>query len=101
MHSFLLYMASSPITSCQIEGETMETVRDFIFGGCKITDGDCSHEIQRCLLIRRKAMTNLDSTLRSGDIILHFANKCCMVKPMDFPVLVYRCESWTIKKAEH
>ena len=64
MHSFLLYMASSPITSCQIERETMETVRDFILGGCKITDGDCSREIQRCLLLRRKPMTNLDSTLR-------------------------------------
>ena len=84
MHSFLLYMASSPITSCHIEGETMETVGDFIFGGCKITDGDCSHEIQRCLLVRRKAMTNQDSTLRSRDIILHFANKGPSSQSYDF-----------------
>ena len=91
--------ASGPITSWQIDGETMETVRDFILGGPKITtDGDCSHEIKRCLLLRRKAMTNLDSILRSRDILLI---KIHVVKAMVFPVVMYRCENWTIKKAEH
>ena len=91
--------ASGPITSWQIDGETMETVRDFILGGPKITtDGDCSHEIKRCLLLRRKAMTNLDSILRSRDILLI---KIHVVKAMVFPVVMYRCETWTIKKAEH
>ena len=93
-------MASSPITSWQIDGETMETVTDFIFGGSKITgDGDCSHEIKRHLLLGRKAMTNLDSILKSRDIPL--PKKVCLVKAMVFPVVVYRCESWTGKKAEH
>ena len=93
-------MASSPITSWQIDGETMETVTDFIFGGSKITgDGDCSHEIKRHLLLGRKAMTNLDSILKSRDITL--PKKVCLVKAMVFPVIVYRCESWTGKKAEH
>ena len=92
-------MASSPISSGQIDGETMETVRDFILGGSKITtDGDCSHEIKRCLLLRRKAMTNLDSILRSRDILLI---KIHVVKAMVFPVVMYRCENWIIKKAEH
>ena len=92
-------MASSPITSWQIDGETMETVRDFIFLGSKITaDGDCSHEIKRHLLLGRKAMTNLDSILKSRDIIL--LTKVCLVKAMVFPVVIYGCESWTIKKAE-
>ena len=93
-------MASGLITSWQIDGETMETVRDFTFGDSKISaDGDCSHEIKRCLLLERKAMTNLDSILKSRDITL--PTKVCLVKAMVFPVLMYRCESWTIKKAEH
>ena len=92
-------MASSPITSQQIDGETMETVRDFIFLGSKIpTDGDCSHEIKRHLLLGRKAMTNLDSILKSRDITL--PTKVRLVKAMVFPVVMYGCESWTIKKAE-
>ena len=93
-------MASSPITSWQINGETMETVTDFIVLGSKITaDGDCSHEIKRRLLLGRKAMTNLDSILKSRDIIL--STKVCLVKAIVFPVVMYGCESWTIKKAEH
>ena len=93
-------MASSPITSWQIDGETMETVRDFIFLGSKITaDGDCSHEIKRCLLLGRKAMTNLDSILRSRDITL--PTKVHLVKAMVYPGVMYGCESCTIKKAEH
>ena len=92
-------MASSPITSWQIDGETVETVTDFILGGSKITaDGECSHEIQRCLLFGRKVMTNLDSILKSRDIAL--STKVCLVKAMDFPVVMYGCESWTIKKTE-
>ena len=92
-------MASSPITSWQIEGETMETVTDFIFGGSKITaDGDCSHEIKRCLLLGRKALTNLDSILKIKDVTL--PTKVCLVKAMVFAVVMYGCESWTIKKAE-
>ena len=92
-------MASDPITSWQIDGETMETVTDFILGGSKITaDGDCSHEIKRCLLFGRKAMTNLDSILKSRDITS--PTKVHLVKTMVFPVVMYRCESWTIKKAE-
>ena len=92
-------MASGPITSWQIDGETMETVTDFIVLGSKITaDGDCSHEIKRRLLLRRKAMTHLDSILKSRDITL--PSKIRLVKAMVFPVVVYRCESWTIKKAE-
>ena len=92
-------MASSPITSWQIHGETMETVTEFIFFGSKITaDGDCSHEIKKRLLLGRKAMTNLDSILKSRDITL--PTKGCLVKAMVFPVVVYGCESWTIKKAE-
>ena len=92
-------MASGPISSWQIDGETMETVTDFLFWGSKITaDGDCSHEIKRCLLLRRKVMTNLDSILKSRDIIL--PTKVCLVKAMVFPVVIYGCESWTIKKAE-
>ena len=92
-------MASSPITSTQIDGETMETVRDFIFGGSRITaDGDFSHEIKRCLLLGRKAMTNLDSILKSRYITL--LTKIHIVKAMVFPVVMYGCESWTIKKAE-
>ena len=92
-------MASGPITSWQIEGETMETVRDFILGGSKITaDGDCSHEIKRCLLLGRKAMTNLDSILKSRDITL--PTKFCLVKTMVFSVVMYGCESWTIMKVE-
>ena len=87
-------MASGPITSWQIDGETMETVRDFILGGSKITaDGDCSHEIKRCLLLGRKAMTNLDSILKSRDIIL--PTKVHLVKAMVFLVVMYGCESWT------
>ena len=90
-------MASSPIISWQIDGET---VADFIFGGSKITaDGDCSHEIKRCLLLGRKAMINLDSILKSRDITL--PKKVCLVKAMVFPVVMYGCESWTIRKAEH
>ena len=92
-------MASSHITSWQIDGETMETVTDFIFLGSKITaDGDCSHEIRRHLLLGRKAVTNLDSILKSRDIPL--PTKVHLVKPMVFPVVMYGCESWTIKKAE-
>ena len=93
-------MASSPITSWEIDGETVETVVDFIFGGSKITaDGDCSHEIKRRLLLGRKVMTNLDSILKSGDITL--SAKVCLVKAMLFPVVMYGNESWTIKKTEH
>ena len=92
-------MASGPITSWQIDGETMETVRDFMFWGSKITaDGDCSHEIKRLLLLGRKAMTNLDSIYKSRDIIL--PTKVCLVKAMVSPVVMYGCESWTTKKAE-
>ena len=92
-------MASGPITSWQIDGETMETVRDFIFLHSKITaDGDCSQEIKRRLLLGRKAMTNLDSVLKSRDITLPI--KVCLVKAMVFPAVIYGCESWTIKKAE-
>ena len=93
-------MASGPITSWEIDGETVETVSDFIFGGSKITeDGDCSHEIKRCLLLGRKAMTNMDSILKSRDTTL--PTKVYLVKAMVFPVVLYACESWTIKKAEH
>ena len=93
-------MASGPVTSQQIDGETMETVTDFIFGGSKITaDGDCSHEIKRCLLPGRKVMTNLDSILKSRDITL--PTKVRLVNDMVFPVVMYGCECWTIKKAEH
>ena len=93
-------MASGPITSWQINGETVETVTGFIFLGSKITaDGDCSHEIKRCLLLGRKAMTNLDSILKSRDITL--PTKVHLVKAMVFPIVTYGCESWTIKKAEH
>ena len=92
-------MASGPITSWKIDGETVETVSDFIFGGSKITaDGDCSHEIKRCLLLGRKVMTNLDSILKSRDITL--PTKVHLVKAMVFPVVMYGCESWTVKKAE-
>ena len=92
-------MASSPITSWQIDRETMETSTDFIFLGSKITaDGVCSHEIKRCLLLESKAMTNLNSVLKSRDITL--LTKVCLVKAMVFPVVMYGCESWTIKKAE-
>ena len=93
-------MASGPITSWEIDGETAETVSDFIFGGSKITaDGDCSHEIKRCLLLGRKFMTDQDSIFKSRDITL--PTKVCLVKAMVFPVIMYGCESWTIKKAEH
>ena len=93
-------MASGPITSWQIDGETEQTVADFIFLGSKITaNGDCSHEIKRCLLLERKVMTNLDSILKSRDITL--PTKVCLVKAMVFPVVMYGCENWTIKKAEH
>ena len=93
-------MASGPITSWQIDGKTMETVKDFILGGSKITeDGDCSHEIKRCLLLRRKVTTNLDSILKSRDITL--STKVRLVKAMVFPLVMYGCESWTVKKAEH
>ena len=93
-------MASSPITSWQLDEETMERVADFIWGGSKITaDGDSSHEIKRCLLLGRKVMTNLDSILESRDITL--PTKVCVVKAMVFPVIMYGCESWTIRKAEH
>ena len=93
-------MRSRPITSWQIDGETMETVTDFIFGGSKITaDSDCSHEIKRRLVLGRKARTNLDSILKSKDITL--PTKVHLVKAMVFPVVMYRCESWTIKKSEH
>ena len=92
-------MASGPITSWQIDGETVEIVRDFIFLGSRITvDGDCSHEIKRCLLLGRKVMTNLDSILKSRDITL--PTKVHLVKSMVFPVVMYGCDSWTIKKAE-
>ena len=92
-------MASSPITSWQIDGETVETVSDFILGGSKITtDGDCSHEIKRRLLLGRKVMTNLDSILKSRDITL--STKVHLVKAMVFPAIMYGCESWNIKKAE-
>ena len=93
-------MAFGPITSWQIDGETMEAVSDFILGGSKITaDGDCSHEIKRRLLFGRKAMTNLDRIQRSRDITL--LTKVCLVKALVFPVVRFRCENWTIKKAEH
>ena len=92
-------MASGPITSWGIDGETMETASDFIFWGSKITaDGDCSHEIKKCLLLGRKVMTNLDSILESRNITL--PTKVCLVKVMVFPVVMYRCERWTIKKAD-
>ena len=92
-------MAFSPITSRQIDGETVETVADFIFLGSKImADGDCSHEIKRCLLLGRKVMTNLDSILKTRDITL--PTKVCLVKAMAFPVVMHGCESWTVKKAE-
>ena len=92
-------ISSSPITSWQIDGETVETVRDFIFLGSKITtDGDCSHEIKRHLLLGRKAMANLDNILKSRDITL--PTKVCLIKAMDFPVVMYGCASWPIKKAE-
>ena len=93
-------MASSPNNSWQIDGETMETVTDFILGGSKITaDGDCSHKIKTCLLLGSKTMTNLDSILKSRDIT--FMTKVCLVKAMVFPAVVYGCESWAVKKAEH
>ena len=93
-------MASSPITSRQIDGETVETVADFFGGGSKITeDGDCSHEIKRRLLLGRKVMTNLHNILKIRDITL--STKVCLVKAMVFPVVMYGCEGWTIKKAEH
>ena len=93
-------MSCGPITSWQIDGETMETVTDFIFLGSKTTvDGDCSHEIKRCLLLGRKAMTNLDSIFKNRDITL--LTKVCIVNAIIFPVVMYGCESWTIKKAEH
>ena len=95
-------MASGPITSWQIDGETMEKVTDFIFLGSKITaDGDCSHEIKRLLLLGRKTMTNLDSILKSRDFTLPRQTKFCLVKAMVFPVVIYGCESWAINKAEH
>jgi len=93
-------MASGPFTSWEIDGETVETMSDFIWGGSKITaDGDCSHEIKRSLLLGRKVMTNLDSILKSRDIAL--PAKVCLVKAMVFPVVMYGCESWTVRKAEH
>ena len=93
-------MASGPITSWEIDGETMETVTDFIWGGSKITaDGDCNHEIKRRLLLGRKVMTNLDSILKNRDVTL--PRKVCLVKAMVFPAVMYGCESWIIKKAEH
>ena len=92
-------MASGPITSWQVDGETVEAMSDFIWGGSKITaDGDCSCEIKRCLLLERKVMTNLDSILKNRDITL--PKKVHLVKAMVFPVVVYGCESWTVKKAE-
>ena len=92
-------MASGPITSWEIDGEAVETVSDFILGGSKITaDDDCSHEIERCLLLGRKVMTNLNSIFKSRDITL--PTKVCLVKAMVFPVVMYGCESWTVKKAE-
>ena len=91
-------MASDPITSWETDGETVETVSDFILGGSKITaDGNCSHEIKRCLLLGRKVMTNLDSILKSRDM----PTKVYLVKAVVFPVVMYGCESWTIKKSEH
>ena len=93
-------MASGPIISWQIDRETSETLKDFIFGGSNITtDGDCSHEAKRCLFLGRKAMTNLDSVLKSRDITL--LTRVCVVKAMIFPIVMYGCESWAIKKAEH
>ena len=93
-------MASGPITSWQIDEETVETAADFNLVNSKITaDGDCSHEIKRCLLLGRKVMTNLDSILKSRDVT--FSTKVCLVKAMVFPVVMYGCESWTVKKAEH
>ena len=93
-------MASGPITSWEIDEETVETVSNFIFGGSKITaDGDCSHEIRRCLLLGRKVITNLDSILKNRDITL--PTKVHLVRAMVFPVVMYGCESWTVKKAEH
>ena len=93
-------MAFGPITSWEIDGETVETASDFIFGGSRITaEGDCSHEIKRCLLLGRKVVTNLDSIFKSRDITL--LTKVCLVKAMVFPVVIYGCESWTVKKAEH
>ena len=93
-------MASGPITSWEIDGERVETVSDFIFLGSRITaDSDCSHEIKRRLLLGRKIMTNLDSIIKTGDITL--PTKVCLIKAMVFPVVMYGCESWTIKKAEH
>ena len=93
-------MASGPITSWEIDGETVETVSDFIFLGFKIiADGDCNHKIKRCLLLGRKVMANLDSILKSGDVTL--LTKVRLVKAMVFPVVMYGCESWTVKKAEH
>ena len=93
-------MASSPITSWQIDGETVEIVSDFMFWSSKITaDGDCSHEIKRCLLLERKVMTNLDSIFKSRDITL--PTKVRLVKAIVFPVVMYGCESWTVRKAEH
>ena len=93
-------MASGPITSWEIDGETVEAVSDFIFWGSKITaDGDCSHEIKRCLLLGRKVTSNLDSTLKSGNITL--STKVHLIKAMVFPVVMYGCECWTVKKAEH
>ena len=94
-----MIMASGPITSWQIDGETMKTVTDFIFLGSKITaDGDCSHGIKRCLLLGRKAMTNLDGVLKSRDVTL--PTKVCIVKAIAFPVVMYACESWTKRKAD-
>jgi len=94
-----MYAWPSPITSWQIDGEIVETVADFIFGGSKITaDGECSHEIKRCLPLGRKIMTNLDSILKNRDVTL--PTKVCLVKAMVFPVVMYGCESWTVKKAE-
>ena len=95
-----MIMASGPITSWEVDGETVETVSDFIFGGSKMTaDGDLSHEIKRCLLLGRKIMTNLDNIFKSRDITL--PTKVCLVMAMVFPVVMYGCESWTMKKAEH
>ena len=94
-------MASGPITSWEIDGETVETVSDFILGGSKITaDSDCSHEIKRCLLLGRKVMTNLDSKVMTNLGHYYFANKVHLVKAMVFPVVLYGCESWNVKKAE-
>ena len=100
LDAMIINMAFGPITSWHIDGETMETVTDFILGGSKITtDGDCSHEIKRRLFLGRKVMTNLDSILKSRDITL--PTKVHLVKALVFPVVMYRCKSWTIKKAEH